>query len=468
MVNWGEPFMSGAEFRRSLAPTNARGLAYRVLTEAATSGRWAGDVLEDALAGAPFSREDRGLARELTLGVVRRQLTLDTVLAKLVSRPRENVEPELWALLQLGVYQLLCMPGLARHAAVHETVELTRSEGRLRWTGFVNGVLRGADRLVSDDRASQPAATTALVAGELRKLTQPVFANPADEPARWLAEAGSMPAWLMDRWLKSASLAEVAARVQWLNEPPDLYARVNLLKTSRSQLLEAWTAAGVQAEAGPLEPAIRIESAPAVAELPGYDNGEFSIQDLAAMQAAILLDPQPGEKVWDVCAAPGSKTCHLAERMKNQGTIVATDIHAGRLRLVSENAQRLGLTSICVQPVTVEAREFPAGPFDRILLDVPCSNTGVLGKRPEARWRITAEGIRELTARQRELFAHAARRLAPGGSLVYSTCSIEPEENDAIVNWGLREFPELRLIEQQIHWPGQPADGAYQALLQRK
>jgi 16S rRNA (cytosine967-C5)-methyltransferase len=180
-----------------------------------------------------------------------------------------------------------------------------------------------------------------------------------------------------------------------------------------------------------------------------------------------LLSPRAGETILDLCAAPGAKTTHLAERMGNEGTVIATDIRAERLRRVEDNCRRLGISIVRPTLVSGSGEDLPIGPFDAVLVDVPCSNTGVLGKRPEARWRIDASEIAELSHQQRALLVMACLRLKPGGRVVYSTCSIEPEENEAIVRNVLETHPEMTLIDERHHSPGRPADGGYQALLQR-
>jgi 16S rRNA (cytosine967-C5)-methyltransferase len=202
-----------------------------------------------------------------------------------------------------------------------------------------------------------------------------------------------------------------------------------------------------------------------VERLPGFADGWFAVQDESAMQAARLLAPAPGSTVLDLCAAPGTKTTHLAELMGNRGSILAADVDRRRLALVEENCRRLGIDIVETQVVAADARDVSPGPFDSVLLDVPCSNTGVLGKRPEARWRLRPQDIEELAAIQKRLLTAAIARLKPGGRLVYSTCSIEPEENEGVVRAALSAFPNLRLLSEVHREPGQPADGAYQAVL---
>ena len=197
-------------------------------------------------------------------------------------------------------------------------------------------------------------------------------------------------------------------------------------------------------------------------------HGTLTVQDETAMSASLLLAPQPGERVLDLCAAPGTKTTHLAELMNNEGHIIASDVDGRRLRRVEENARRLQLDIVEPLRILSDLSEFPTGPFDAILIDAPCSNTGVIGKRPEVRSRIGTPDIEELSSLQLKLLTSAARQLAPDGRIVYSTCSIEPEENADIVSAFLDAHADFQLKEVREFLPGQPSDGGFQALLVRR
>jgi 16S rRNA (cytosine967-C5)-methyltransferase len=216
-----------------------------------------------------------------------------------------------------------------------------------------------------------------------------------------------------------------------------------------------------------LPESVRLGELVRITDLPGFKQGWFTIQDESAMAAARLLNPAPGTRVWDMCAAPGGKTTHLAEIMQNQGTLLASDIEFRRIMNVEQTRDRLGLNMISTRTIAPDGRNLPDGPFDAILVDAPCSNSGVLGKRPEARHRVTAENVTELAELQARLLRSGLDRLAPGGRLVYSTCSIEPEENHAVVQSVLADRSDVELREEQEHIPGEPADGGYQALLTR-
>lgn len=453
----------------SLSVRSAREAALRVLEEHRVSGMWVSDLLDRVFRESGLPAAERGLATELACGVVRRQGTLDAILKTLVARPADQVEVALWSILRLGIYQIMLLDGIPPHAAVHETVELCKRVGRMRWSGFVNGVLRGATRLATDKFTTEPGESAVPVGpNRHRVLNKPVFFRPNEDLAAFVAGAYSMPLWLVERWMKRFAPDELMRLAAWYNSPPALLVRANQLRSSLTSLVQAFDEAGIKSH--PLEgtESLQIDDAPRVDQLPGFDAGWFVVQDYSASRAATRLNPRPGQRVWDVCAAPGGKSCHLAALMENQGEVLATDIRSDRLETVTQNAQRLGATIIRTQLVDEEGYRLPAGPFDAILVDVPCSNTGVLGKRPEARWRITPDGMRELARIQANLLGRSLERLAPGGRLLYSTCSIEPDENRAIVDQVLQHFPQAKVTEEELFVPGRPADGAYQALIETK
>jgi 16S rRNA (cytosine967-C5)-methyltransferase len=233
-------------------------------------------------------------------------------------------------------------------------------------------------------------------------------------------------------------------------------------------LLASLRGAGHEAQAGDHPQAIRLHESGPIRGLPGYADGWFSVQDESAMRVASALAPEPGETILDLCAAPGGKTTHLAELMGNTGRIIACDVDEHRLQTVADLAQRLGLSII--EPCRLRREDntdIPLGPFDRVLVDVPCSNTGVLGKRPEARWRLSPDDLRELVNLQTRLLGLAVDRVRLGGIVVYSTCSIEPEENRQVVERILEENPNIRLEATEDAIPGRPADGGFWARLRR-
>jgi 16S rRNA (cytosine967-C5)-methyltransferase len=473
-------------FRRERAGThvrNARDAAFAVLSEYKNGGRFVAALLEPFFRDSALSAPDeRRLAVELTNGVVRREATLDAMIRPHVQRPRHRIEGELWTLVQLGVYQLVFLDAIPAYAAVNETVALARSIGRERWSGFLNGVLRSVERMLTDEfQAAPDAAAVPIAAGRYRRVARTVFSDPSVDSADYFAEAFSFPRWLASRWHERFGFEELCRIGFWFDAPAALSLRVNPLKTNRDELMRMLGEHGIAATVGDLPESIRLVGTARVDTLPGFAEGFFSVQDESAMRAVDRLAPKPGETILDLCAAPGTKTTHLAERMRNVGTIIATDIRSDRLARVTENCARLGIS--IVRPLLISDRPRPSsdsavadsaaevdpasGPFDAILVDVPCSNTGVLGKRPEARWRITPSEFEELSVRQLQLLESASRRLRPGGRLVYSTCSIEPEENEQTVHAFLKREPAFSLVEEWHQIPGRPGDGGYQALLVR-
>jgi 16S rRNA (cytosine967-C5)-methyltransferase len=453
------------------AAHNARSLALQALLDCRKHDAFVQEILDRQFAAHALSAADRRLTTQLVYGVLRRRGTLRALLEPLMNRPPHKVEPWLWDALFLGACQLALLTNIPVHAAVHETVELAVSFGRPGARGFLNGILRRAAELVTEERTTLAAADSLpLEHGEYRRLSRPVFADPAARPLEYLAAAFSLPDWLVRRWLPRYGIEECRRLGFWFAGPAPLTLRCQPLRCPREQLLEALRGAGLRAEAGEQPQAIRLHEAGAIRDLPGYADGWFSVQDEAAMRVASALAPEAGETILDLCAAPGGKTTHLAELMGNTGRIVACDVDEQRLQTIRSLAQRLGLSSI------VETRhchgeneaEAPPGPFDRVLVDVPCSNTGVLGKRPEARWRLRPDDLRQLVALQTRLLRLALERVRPGGIVVYSTCSIEPEENRQVVEAVLHGSPCLCLETEEEASPGRPADGGYWARLRRK
>lgn len=440
-----------------------------VLSRHKNHGRFVSKLLDEALAGTPdFPADERRLAHELVNGVVRRRATLDALLAPFVARPRHRIEGELWTMLQLGAYQLAFLDSMPPYAAVNETVALAKEIGRRGWDGFVNAVLRAVQSALTNELTAEPApAALPMGQGRYRRLSRDVFCDPASDPAGYVAAAFSFPRWLIQRWQSRFDLRELCRLGFWFDQPAPLSLRVNRLRANRDGALAALAAQGIRAAPGALPEAVHLEGTLRVNSLPGFKEGLFTVQDETAMAAVDLLAPQAGETVLDLCAAPGVKASHLAERMGNTGTVIAADIRAERLSRVEENCRRLGISIVRPTLVSPGGENVPAGPFDAILVDVPCSNTGVLGKRPEARWRIDEVQMEELTRQQMSLLASACARLKPGRRLVYSTCSIEPEENGHIVRAALESNRAMSLVDERHHIPGRPADGGYQALLRR-
>lgn len=444
-----------------------RQIAARLLLRHAARAQYLEPLLDQALAGAALSPADRGLVQELACGVVRWQATLDWLIAcRTGGRTQKR---GLQVLLRLGLYQLFWLDRIPDHAAVHETVELAKQLGFGPQAGFVNAILRSCLR----ERAQIRAQLAEL------KNTSPALG--------W-----SHPDWLCSRWQRAWGEASLRQLLEWNNTPPRTYARLNTLRATADQLAAQWRREGVEAEArawdwtsvvtraplpgapapppngAPAGPVVfELASHPPLAVLPSLQQGLFYVQDPGTLLSVVELAPSPGATILDCCAAPGGKTTFIAQLMRNEGRIVARDPHPARRDLLRENCTRLGVTCVEVQaPPSPPLSPGGAPRFDRILVDAPCSNTGVMRRRVDLRWRLRPEEITRLAAVQLDLLHAAASELKPGGTLVYSTCSLEPEENGEVVQRFLAAQAGFRLERERTLLPFvEGVDGAYVARL---
>ncbi len=431
--------------RARLSP--ARAVALVVLERVRRGDQFVNDSLDLELRRAALSSLDRALATELCYGVLRRRGTIDYYLDQVSARPTGRIDPPLLDVLRLGAYQLLFLDRIPEHAAVSEAVAAARRLGEGQ-ASFTNAVLRGLLRRRSELRL--PSRET--------------------DPVRFLAAAGSHPTWLVERWVSRYGLEEAEALCRADNEPAPLSLRANTLKASGKQVSEVLGAAGIRVRSGSLAPeALVVEgqakgvgdgkSAGGVESWPGFAEGLFYVQDESSMMVARALSPEPGMRVIDACAAPGGKTTHLAQLMRDQGTVVANDVSERKLALISENLARLGVRS--VQTVLGDASALAgrfAGWADAVLVDAPCSALGVAGRRPDVRWRVKPEDLAGLAAEQARILGSMAACVKPGGVMVYSVCSLEPEEGVGVIRAFLQGHPDFR-PESLAPWVGEALDG---------
>jgi 16S rRNA (cytosine967-C5)-methyltransferase len=423
---------------------NPRQIAARILGQRRVNGLFVEDLLEIALGGAQLSSADRGLCQEIVYGVVRWQAALDWLIARKTGGREQK--PALQNLLRLGLYQIFWLDRIPDHAAVHETVELAKQSGFGPQAGFVNAVLRGYLR---------EADETKKILAE-SKISQPALG--------W-----SQPEWLVEKWQKQFGDERTRQLLDWNNTPPKTFARVNILKTDASRLVERWREENVEYDFVRRDwleenSVFELKSHPPLHSLASFRDGWFYIQDPSTLLAVRELGAQPGETILDLCAAPGGKTTFIAQLMNNEGRIVAQDVSEDRLKLIRENCSRLGVAN--VEAVSNSSFFLLHSSFDRVLVDAPCSNTGVMRRRVDLRWRISPEEIARLRQTQLDLLKDAATKLKPGGVLVYSTCSLEPEENSEVVAEFLREHQNFKLeTERQLLPFADDVDGAYVARL---
>ena len=409
----------------------AREVALQTLIKVSEAGAYSNLQLNRALQDAELSRQDAGLATELVYGTIQFQRTLDDTLRKLITKGFDKLTPWVHSLLRMSAYQMLYLDRIPPHAAVNEAVQIAKRRGHSGISGMVNGVLRSMER-------------------QLAELKLP---NDSPDPITRIGLTHSYPNWLVKRWVKVYGEAKAEEICAAGNEPPHASLRVNPLMTSREKALELLAFAGYEAQPSPLTPyGIIVSGGGNLAVTDGYINGLWSLQDESSMLVAEVCAPAPGMRVLDCCAAPGGKTSHLAELMNNEGTVIANDVHPHKRKLIEEQAQRLGLTS--VKAVTGDALElasqFDADSFDLVLLDAPCSGFGVIRRKPEIKWTKKVEDVTAIAELQSRLIKEAAKLIKPGGTLVYSTCTIERQENEDQIAAFLSEHPSFELDKS---WP---------------
>lgn len=427
-----------------VAVQKPREIAVRVLQRRDTEPDFVENIFEHELANARISPIDRALCQELVYGICRWEKTLDW----LVARKTEGREQkrDLAILLRLGLYQMFWLDRIPNHAAVHETVEIAKKLGFVPQSGFINAVLRGYTR---------EQDSTKKLLQEL-KSSDPTLGH-------------SHPNWLFAKWKTRWGAEKTGALMEWNNTPPKTFARVNTLKTNFGSLKQLWEIEGVKFIERTFNWAddkivFELELHPPLATMKSFQKGLFYVQDPSTLLAVRELDVKPGHTVLDLCAAPGGKTTYIAQLMQNQGKIAAQDVDEERLALIRENYIRLGLTSVDVSLAPNQIIEKPSVRFDRILVDAPCSNTGVMRRRVDLRWRIQPEEIARLRQEQLDLLRRAAPRLKPNGILVYSTCSLEPEENQEVVEQFLKEHAQFKLeSERELKPFSDNVDGAFVA-----
>ena len=398
--------------------SQARYEAVRILVRVEQDKAFADIVLDHALDLARLDPRDAALCTEIVYGTLRWRRHLDWRLAPHLNRPLAKLDPWVRALLRLTAYQLLFLDRVPRWAAVDEAVSLARLKARAPGPAeFVNAVLRALTR------AAGPPPLPAL---------------PAEAAAvRW-----SFPDWIAERWIARYGMREAETLMAAMNERPAVTIRANRLRITR-EALAARLRDEELAETRPtaLAPEGLTVERGMVARWAAFTQGWCTIQDEASMLIARLLAPEPGELIGDACAAPGTKATHLAELMDNRGKIVAMDPQAARLRLIGGAAARLGIGIIEAHTGTVStlAPRF-RGRCDRVLVDAPCSNLGVLRRNPDVKWRRTADDLGRLRDKQRGILTAASAMVKPGGRLVYATCSLEPDENEDVVTPLLESF----------------------------
>lgn len=465
-------------------PTNARIVAIEVLNRFDPKHNYVSQILNPYLSQL-HQPSERQRATDLVFGTVRNTKAIDMVIARFADCLTDRIPVKLLNIIRVGVYELIYSPQTVEYAIVNEAVANARAIAGKKQTGFVNAVLRKVAGHIKN-RQIQLSQAPPLPQGRGQADVRSVLPQtsstgcqfdtcflpgPKSSPADYLASVFSLPKWLVADWLVAFGVEKTREICFASNRKASIYVRPNRLRTTTQKLAEKFRQADVDYEISPDESIIKLKSPREVAQLPGFEDGLFSVQDITASQPVKLLEPQPAQIILDLCAAPGVKTTQLAELTGDKAKIIATDIDSERLKKVKENISRLRLNSVSVVAYKdLERKAAEIGPFDAILLDVPCSNTGVLAKRIEVRFRLKPKTRQEMAKVQLQLLETAATMIKPQGKICYSTCSIEASENSQII----REFLKNRnfkLDSEVLTLPsaeGFDHDGGYVAIITRE
>ncbi|MBC2364672.1 16S rRNA (cytosine(967)-C(5))-methyltransferase RsmB [Listeria booriae] len=406
-------------------PETVREIALDLIEKIENNQSFSHLLINDALKKSDLNPMDRALLTELVYGTTQRRITLDFYLAPFLKKTPEN-----WVLnlLRLSVYQLTFLDKVPEHAILHEAGEIARDRGHEGVTKFVNGVLRNV----------------------IRKGV-PKIEDITDETTRIAVET-SLPTWLAKRWIAQFGAEKTREIGLSFMEVPSQSVRVNENKVTVAELQAELSAQGIETERNPYIPEALMMEKGSIAETQAYHNGRCTIQDESSMLVAHALQLEDGLRVLDACSAPGGKTTHIGEKMHNTGEIIALDIHPHKTKLVNKAAKRLDLTNITTEVLDARkaTEQFEAASFDRVLVDAPCSGFGVLRRKPDIKYSKTEADIVNLARIQEAILAEVSTLLKENGILVYSTCTIDQQENRGVVEAFLQTHPEFQLERVQL------------------
>ena len=400
----------------------SRETALRVLVNCRTRGAWADAALQAQISRDGLSRPDAALCSRIVYGVLQNQLLLDFYLGVYCSQKPDHLQPPLLEILRIGAYQILFLDKVPDSAAVNTSVELAKKARRGQAAGLVNAVLRK----ISQNKDHLP----------------PI---PDRDEISYLSIRYSHPRWLVKRVLGLLGRAETEELLAVNNSPAPITAQVNTLRCTPEQVTADLAAAGVRAEET-LPGCLTLSGTGDLEGLESFRAGEFYIQDPAARLAVTAAGLNPGNKVLDVCAAPGGKSFAAAMDMGDRGSILSCDLHENKLKRIREGAARLGIT--CLETAAADGRNFRPeweAAFDAVLVDAPCSGLGIIRKKPDVRYK-KLDSLFAMPVIQRAILDNAARYVRPGGTLLYSTCTILPEENQEITDGFLAEHPDFSMM----------------------
>lgn len=442
------------ETKRADHTRSARSQALEILADLRTTG----ETVTALIHRRQLPPSERALATELTLGVVRHRLTLSRLLGVIATRGWKRISRPLQDILMLAGYQLIWLDGIPAFAAVDEAVRQAKRWGGQKAARFANAILRQLQRDIEHRRwpieKIDPTRAIPVDANTYCQFQRVILPNPSLHPVEHLAISTSHPAWLVSRWAASFGLDRAKQICQTSLYRPPVILRPNRLRTDATGLANRLREEGLESVLDARAELVAIQPAGNLTQTIAFADGLFQTQDRTARAVVLEMSPQPGQTIVELCAGSGTKTTQMAELMDNRGTILASDINETRLAALRDNCTRLGLTIVRTVPACdLEAAVRTVGDIDWILVDAPCSNTGVLARRPEARYRVSTENLASLAELQFELLTNAARLATTHTRLAYSTCSLEPEENEQVAMRFSQSHPSWTLQANQITLP---------------
>lgn len=418
---------------------SARECALRALINIAKNGAYSDKAVDAALSGTSFDARDRALVTNIVYGTVSNRLLLDYRIQNASKIKIKKMDTAVREILRSAVYQIFLLEKIPDSAAVNEAVKLAKKYAS-RSVGFINAVLRGV-----------------IAAGEILPDKNDVTA--------YLSIKYSYPEWMVRKWLDELGAEQCEQLLNAGNQNPPVTVRVNSLKTDPDNLCNIMDFTKTEVDG-----ALVSTQKGSLADCDEFKNGLYSIQDTASQLAVLTLSPKAGDRVLDVCAAPGGKTTHMAELMQNEGEIIAWDIYEHKTDIIKKAADRLGITII--KPELHNAKDLVPEyqeSFDKVLVDAPCSGLGIIRKKPDIKWQRTEESIQSLAGEQKEILETACTYVKKGGQLLYSTCTITPEENMDRVNEFISTHKDFELLSAKTLYPHKDGtDGFFISLLKRR
>ncbi len=432
-----------------MAVTNARELVMEVLLSVTRDGEYSHIALGNVLTKYQYlDKKDRAFITRVTEGTLERMIEIDHIINQFSKVKVNKMKPVIRAIVRSAVYQMKYMDSVPNSAVCNEAVKLAAKKGFVNLKGFVNGLLRNIDR----------------------NLEQISYPSKEEDVKAWLSVTYSMPEWILTQWLQTYDVRTVESMLQdFLKEKPTSI-RCNLHKTSKEELKKKLEKEGVKVEDQPELPyALLISGYDHLGALSGFQEGDFQVQDVSSMFVAEYAAPKENDYIIDVCAAPGGKALHLADKLRGLGHVEARDLTEHKVELIRENIERTGLANIeAVRQDATVRDEASVGKADIVIADLPCSGLGVLGKKTDLKYKMTEETQQDLVELQRKILSVVCAYVKPGGTLVYSTCTINKKENEDNAAWFVERCPEFEKEEERKMLPGRDAsDGFYIAVFRK-